>query len=65
MMAQISEYSIIAYQRKPGSWRAAFVRKVLTENVVRGETVLSSVTPVDYASEEEAMLAAEQAIRKL
>jgi hypothetical protein len=35
-MGQIPEYSVIAYQRKPELWRAAFVRKVLAENVARG-----------------------------
>ena len=65
-MADISQYSIVTYERKPGHWRAAFVRKALTgRSAVRGDTVHSSVTPDDYASESEAQLAAEQAIRKV
>jgi hypothetical protein len=63
-MADISQYSIVTYERKPGHWRAAVFPKALTENAVRG-TVLSVVTPDDFASEEEAQLAAEQAIRKV
>ena len=64
-MAHISEYSIVTYERQPGYWRAAFVRKAVTESVVRGDAVHSSVTPDDYASESEAELAAEKIIRKL
>jgi hypothetical protein len=64
-MGHISEYSIVTYERKPGHWRAAFVRKALTGSIVRGDTVYSSVTPDDYASESDAQFAAEQAIRKL
>jgi hypothetical protein len=48
-----------------GHWRAAFVRKALTGSAVRGDMVRNVVTPDDYASEEEAQLAAEQAIRKV
>ena len=63
-MADISQYSIVAYERKPGHWRAAIFPKALTENAVRG-TVLSVVTPDDFASEAEAQFAAEKIIRKL
>ena len=62
-MAELSQYSIVTYERKLGHWRAAFVRKALTENAVRG-TVHSSVTPDDFASEAEAQFAAEKIIRK-
>jgi hypothetical protein len=55
-MAHISEYSIVTY---------AFVRKALTGSFVRGDTVYSSVTPDDYASESDAKFAAEKIIRKL
>ena len=64
-MADISQFSIVTYERKPGHWRAAFVRKVLTGSAVRGDTVHSSVTPDDYASESEAELAAQKLIKKL
>jgi hypothetical protein len=61
MMANISEYSIVAYQRKPGHWRAAVFRKVLSGILVDGATVFSIVTPDDSASE----LEAERLISKL
>ena len=63
-MANVSEFSIVTYLRKPGHWRAAIFPKAFTENAVRG-TVLSVVTPDDFASEAEAQLAAEKLIRKL
>ena len=59
-----SEFTIVAYQRKPGHWRAAITPKAGSENVVRGE-VRSVVTPDDYESEAEAELAAEKLIRTL
>jgi hypothetical protein len=55
MMANISEYSVVIYERKPGHWRAAISPKVLD----------SIVTPVDSASESEARLAAGRLISKL
>jgi hypothetical protein len=55
----------ILFSRKPGHWRAAFVRKALTGTAVRGDTVHSSVTPDDFASEAEAQFAAEKIIRKM
>ena len=63
-MAHISDFSIITYQRKPGHWRAAFTRKVAAETA-RGDRLRSTVTPIDYASETEAGLAAEKMIKKL
>jgi hypothetical protein len=65
MMAHISDYSIVTYERKPGHWRAAISRKHHTRNVVDGARVLSIVTPDDCASETEAQLAAEKIIRRL
>src|ERR1700682_227751 len=41
-MGHISEYSIVTYERKPGHWRAAFVRKALTGSIVRADTVYSA-----------------------
>ena len=65
-MAEISQFSIVTYERKPGHWRAAFVRKAVTGSADRGgDSVRSSVTPDDYASESEAKFAAEKIIRKL
>jgi hypothetical protein len=63
-MAKVLEFSIVTYPRKPGHWRAAITPKGRTGKV-SGETVRSVVTPDDFASEEEAQLAAEQLIRRL
>jgi hypothetical protein len=60
-MAQISDYTIVTYERAPGYWRAAFTPKRVL-GVVRG-AVHSTVTSHDSPTEQEAKLAAEQAIR--
>ena len=62
-MANVSEFSIGTYLRKPGYWRAAITPKGRTG--VGGQTVRSVVTPDDFASEAEAQWAAEQLIRNL
>jgi hypothetical protein len=64
-MANISEFSIVAYERKPGRWRAAITRKARAGSVVEADKVRSVVTPDDYASEPEAELAAQKLISKL
>jgi hypothetical protein len=64
-MNDISEFSIVAYERKPGRWRAAVTRKGSAGTSVGGDKVRSVVTPVDYASEADAQLAAQKLIRKL
>jgi len=64
-MADISEFSIVTYERKPGYWRAAITRKALAGSVVQGDKVRSVVTPDDYASEPDAQFAAEKMIWKL
>jgi hypothetical protein len=64
-MANVSEFSIVTYLRKPGHWRAAIIPKVRRIGSADGERVRSVVTPDDFASEEEAQLAAEQLIKKL
>jgi hypothetical protein len=64
IMAHISEFTIVTYQRKPGHWRAAITPKALSENVVRGD-VRSVVTPDDHKSESDAELAAEKLIKTL
>ena len=64
-MADISEYSIVTYERKPGQWRAAITRNARTGNTVDGAKVRSIVTPDDYASESDAQLAAQKLIRGL
>jgi hypothetical protein len=64
-MADISQFSIVTYERKPGLWRAAVSRKARIGRVIDGAKVLSIVTPDDYASESEAKVAAEKLIRTL
>jgi hypothetical protein len=63
-MAQISEFTIVTYERAPGHWRAAFLPKRPPRDIVRG-TVHSVVTPDDALTEEDAQFSAEQQIRKL
>jgi hypothetical protein len=63
-LADISNYSIVTYERKPGHWRAAFTRRVRSA-ATGGDRLRSTVTPDDYASESEAELAAEKMIREL
>jgi hypothetical protein len=63
-MADISQFSIVTYERKPGHWRAAVARKARPVRVIDSAKVVSIVTPDDYASESEA-IAAEKLIRKL
>lgn len=64
-MADISEFSIITYERKPRCWRAAIARKSDARIVVGSDKVRSVVTPDDYASESDAELAAKKLIKKL
>jgi hypothetical protein len=61
-MADISEFSIVTYERKPGRWRAAITRKDGGMGV-GVDKVRSVVTPDDYASESEAQLAAQKFIK--
>jgi hypothetical protein len=64
-MADISQFSIVTYERKPGHWRAAVAPKSSTGRVIDSAKTLSIVTPDDYESEPEAKVAAEKLIRKL
>jgi hypothetical protein len=64
-MANISEFSIVTYERVPGHWRAAVTRKARDGIAVGGGKVRSIVTPDDYASEPEAKVAAEKLIKTL
>jgi hypothetical protein len=61
-MAQISDFTIVTYERAPGQWRAAFTPKRIFTSSIRG-VVHSTLTPLDSATESEAKFAAEQAIR--
>jgi hypothetical protein len=64
-MADISKFSIVAYERKPGQWRAAMTPIRRSGSLSQAGTPFSVVTPDDFASEADAMLAAQQAIKKL
>jgi hypothetical protein len=64
-MADISKFSIITYERKPGRWRAAIIPKSRAGIIDAGDAVRSVVTPDDCASESEAELAAQKLIRRL
>jgi hypothetical protein len=65
MMAQISEYMIVTYERKPNHWRAAIIPKGLIGIADRGDQVRSIITPDDSATEADAKFAGERLIRKL
>lgn len=65
IMADKSKFTIVTYQRSPGHWRAAITPFARSGLFIRGRTTTSFVTPDDYASESDAMIAAELAIRKL
>ena len=64
-MADISQYSIVTYERTPGHWRAAITPYAHSGLFMRGRTTTSFVTPDDSASEPDAKFAAEEIIRKL
>jgi hypothetical protein len=64
-MAELSQFSIITYERRPGYWRAAITPIRRSGSVVQGNQISSIVTPDDSASEPDAKFAAEKIIRKL
>jgi hypothetical protein len=64
-MADISQYSIVTYERRPGYWRAAIIPHAHSGLFIQGKTTTSFVTPDDFESEPEAKFAAEKMIRKL
>ena len=64
-MADISQFSIVTYERRPGHWRAAITPHAHSGLFIRGKTTTSFVTPDDFASELDANFAAERIIRKL
>jgi hypothetical protein len=64
-MAEISQYSIVTYERRPGYWRAAITPYAHSGLFIRGRTTTSFVTPDDFESESDAQFAAEKMIRKL
>jgi hypothetical protein len=64
-MAELSQFSIVTYERRPGHWRAAItpIRRPIAS--IKGRTISSIVTPDDFASEPDAKVAAEKMIRKI
>jgi hypothetical protein len=64
-MAEISQYSIVTYERRRGHWRAAITPNRQSRCFIRGKMASSFVTPDDFESESDAMFAAEKIIRKL
>jgi hypothetical protein len=64
-MADISQYSIVTYERRPGYWRAAITPHAHSGLFIQGKTTTSFVTPDDFESELDAKFAAEKMIRKL
>jgi hypothetical protein len=64
-LAEISQFSIVTYERRPGVWRAAMTPVKRSGPFVQGRTTFSVVTPDDYTSEADAKSAAEKMIRKL
>ncbi|XSC43319.1 hypothetical protein ACF1BQ_004875 [Bradyrhizobium sp. RDT10] len=64
-MADISKFSIVTYERKPGQWRAAITPIRRSVSSTQTGTVLSIVTPEDLASDVDAQSTAEKIIKKL
>jgi hypothetical protein len=64
-MADISKFSIVTYERKPGHWRAAITPIRRAGPLPHTGTVLSIVTPVDFVSEVDAQSSAEKIIKAL
>jgi hypothetical protein len=64
-MANISAYSIVTYERRPGLWRAAITPVRQAGAAIDSKTMTSLVTPDDFQSETDARFAAEKMIRKL
>jgi hypothetical protein len=64
-MAELSQFSIVTYERRPGYWRAAIIPVRRAGAFISGKTISSIVTPDDSASEPDAKFAAEKMIRKI
>jgi hypothetical protein len=64
-MADISQFSIVTYERRPGHWRAAITPHAHSGLFIRGKTTTSFVTPDDSPTEPDAKFAAEKIIREL
>jgi hypothetical protein len=64
-MAKPSDYRIITFQRQPGLWRANMTPIVLPTTITRGAAIRGFVTAEDSKSEEDAVVAANRAIKEL
>ena len=64
-MAKASDYRIITFQRQPGLWRANMTPIVQPATITRGAAIRGFVTAEDSKSEEDAVIAANRAIREL
>ena len=64
-MAKASDYRILTFQRRPGHWRANMTPIVLPATITRGAAIRGFVTTEDSKSEEDAVIAANRAIREL
>jgi hypothetical protein len=64
-LAEISQFSIVTYERRPGYWRAAITPVKRSGTAILGKTTSSFVPPDDFDSETDARFAAEKMIRKL
>jgi hypothetical protein len=64
-MAKTSDYRIVTFQRQPGLWRANMTPIVPPATLTRGAALRGFVTAEDRKSEEDAVIAANRAIRDL
>jgi hypothetical protein len=64
-MAELSQFSIVTYERRPGHWRAAITPYAHSGPSIRGRTTRSFVTLDDSLSEADAKFAAEKIIKKI
>ena len=62
-MAKTSDYRIVTFQRQPGLWRANMTPIVQPATIMRGAAIRGFVTAEDSKSEEDAVIAANRAIR--
>jgi hypothetical protein len=64
-MADVSLFTILTFQRRPGLWRASISPKTPSAMTVGGKTLQGFVTEDDCESEQAAESAARKAIKKL
>ena len=64
-MAKVSDYRIITFQRQPGLWRANMTPIIQPPTITRGAAIRGFVTAEDSKSEDDALIAANRAIREL